>query len=893
MTTSDDERGGNPEGAGPVDPSDAETAPPDAAPIRSITPRTPVRTPDGWLGSPAAIDHGQFEPGTVLNDRYRITSLLGRGGMGEVYRADDLRLAQPVALKFIRAALAHDPARVARLHEEVRIARQVSHPHVCRVYDIGECEGRLFLSMEYVDGEDLAASLRRIGRPPEDRAIEITRQLCAALAAAHERGVVHRDLKPANIMLDGAGRVRVMDFGIATVGGEDPRRAGTPAYMAPEQRDGQPATVRSDLYSLGLVLYELFTGRSAITTPTPPEMLRRNVPSDITPPSEIVRSMHPAIERAIMRCLDRQPDRRPSSALAVSALLPGGDLFGVALFAGETPSPEMVAAAGDLDAAYTARAGALLMATSLALLGLAGWMADRSTVAGQTQMRKPAPVLAEYARQVRGLAGAVGPAPHEAIGFEYDAGALRWYAAHGGPSESWRRIAAGTPPVVRFWYRASQSRIDPQNPVGPATLTDPTASTPGDGIVELDAEARLLRFTERPASLRSSEALRATPDWPAFFKAAGLDMHAFSIAPSRRTPPFFADTVVTWHGSEPTWPTEVLRVDAASLDGRPVSFVVTAPWTDWQPASASVAASVAAMVSAAISVGLVLVAVWLAVTNVLGSRADREGAYRVAVLAFLLQVVRWVLDPSHSSEPATEAFRLYMGLAFGLLFACIVGGAYLGLEPFVRRYWPRALVGWTRLLSGRFRDPVVGRDLLVGTTIGLLGPVIASSYQLVPHALGWPVPAGWLPPLAPAAGLASVLPLVPFNVNWSLVNGLYGMFIMAAMLRAVRSLWIAAPLSVMVFALLGDPTTTIDFGQPRLLALLFLQTLPMAVVLLRYGLLAGVAAALAGNFTSNAVFTFDPGRAYFAGSVVQAGLIIVVGLVGWRLSRGRSAQTGF
>ena len=134
---------------------------------------------------------------------------------------------------------------------------------------------------------------------------------------------------------------------------------------------------------------------------------------------------------------------------------------------------------------------------------------------------------------------------------------------------------------------------------------------------------------------------------------------------------------------------------------------------------------------------------------------------------------------------------------------------------------------------------------------------------------------------------------MPFNVNWSLVNGLYGMFIMAAMLRAVRSLWIAAPLSVMVFALLGDPTTTIDFGQPRLLALLFLQTLPMAVVLLRYGLLAGVAAALAGNFTSNAIFTFDPGRAYFAGSVVQAGLIIVVGLVGWRLSRGRSAQTGF
>ena len=148
----------------------------------------------------------------------------------------------------------------------------------------------------------------------------------------------------------------------------------------------------------------------------------------------------------------------------MSALLPGGDLFGVALFAGETPSPEMVAAAGDSDAAYTARAGVLLMVAFLALLGLAGWMSDLSTVAGQTQMRKPAPVLAEYARQVRGLAGAAGSAPHEAIGFEYDTGALRWYDAHGGPSENWRRIGAGKPPVVRFWYRASQSRIDPQNP---------------------------------------------------------------------------------------------------------------------------------------------------------------------------------------------------------------------------------------------------------------------------------------------------------------------------------------------------------------------------------------------------------------------------------------------
>ena len=879
----DDKRDVDRERAEWIEPTGVETTIPPTQPAHG-----PARTPEGWLGPPAGPEYGHFEAGTVLNQRYRIASILGRGGMGVVYRADDLRLGQPVALKFIQAPLARDPMRLARLHEEVRIARQVSHPNVCRVYDIGECDGRMFLSMEYVDGEDLAASLRRIGRPSEDRAIAIARQLCAALAAAHERGVVHRDLKPANIMLDGAGRVRVMDFGIATVGGGDLSHAGTPAYMAPEQLEGHVATARSDIYSLGLVLYELFTGRSPFASGTLPDVVRRQASGDITPPSEFVRSMHPAIERAILRCLDRQPERRPASALAVSALLPGGDLFGDALFAGETPSPEMVAAAGDVDVSSTARAGAFVVAAFLALLALSGWMFDRSTVAGQTGMRKPAPVLAEYARQVRSLAGAASSATHEAIGFRYDLGALRWYDAHGGPGERWDRIAAGQPPVVRFWYRASEAPLDPQNPAGPATPTDPPPANPGDVIVELDAEARLLHFVETPASTFSTDDARSAPDWAAFFRAAGLDIQAFSIAPAQRTPPSFADTVLAWQGRPTMWPSETVRVDAASLNGRPVSFVVTGPWAAWQPQAARLSAQVAAAVSAVVSVVLVLSAVWLAVTNVRASRADREGAYRVAVFAFVLQLIRWVLE-SHSTEPGTEAARLYMGLAYALLVACIVGGAYLGLEPFVRRYWPRALVGWTRLLTGHFRDPVVGRDLLAGATLGLIGPAIASGFQLVPRSMGWHEPAGWLPLLTPASGLASVLPLMAFNVNWSLINGLYGMFIMAAMRRAVRSLWLAAPLAVLVFALLGDPTTTIDFGQPRVLAVLTLQTAPMALVLLRFGLLAGVASALAGNFVSTAIFTLDPDRAYFAGSVVPAAFLVLLALVGWHLWRGRPA----
>ena len=181
----------------------------------SATPTgTAPRTPGGGRrrssgsatrGGSGVSGMARFLPGDVLAGRYRIVELLGRGGMGEVYRADDLKLGQPVALKFLPRDAAGRRDRLERFHAEVRMARQVSHPNVCRVYDIGEVDGQLFLSMEYVDGEDLASLLRRIGRLPPDKALEIARQICAGLAAAHESGVLHRDLKPANIMLDGRG----------------------------------------------------------------------------------------------------------------------------------------------------------------------------------------------------------------------------------------------------------------------------------------------------------------------------------------------------------------------------------------------------------------------------------------------------------------------------------------------------------------------------------------------------------------------------------------------------------------------------------------------------------------------------------------------------------------
>ena len=327
-----------------TDPEVTRLADPGASPASAARPSArpksgaPSRTgrslaTSSWLSSTDAIDHGRFEPGSLLDDRYRIVGRIGKGGMGEVYRADDLKLGQQVALKFLPESGDHDPARLTQLHTEVRMARQVSHPNVCRVYDAGEYEGHTFLSMEYVDGEDLASLIRRVGRFPEDRAIELARQICAGLAAAHDRGVVHRDLKPANIMLDGSGKIRITDFGLAGAAGEV-LRAGTPAYMAPEQLAGGQVTARSDLYALGLVLYELFTGRRALDAATMAELIAKREQADITLPTDIVRDLDPGIERVIMRCLEPDPARRPASALGVAAALPGGDPLAAALAAG-------------------------------------------------------------------------------------------------------------------------------------------------------------------------------------------------------------------------------------------------------------------------------------------------------------------------------------------------------------------------------------------------------------------------------------------------------------------------------------------------------------------------------------------------------------------------------
>jgi serine/threonine protein kinase/Flp pilus assembly protein TadD len=263
------------------------------------------------------VPSAAFAPGEVLADRYRMIARIGRGGMGDVWRADDLVLQTPVALKLIHSAA---PEGRERILNEVRLARQITHPAVCRVFDVGEAAGGIFYTMELIEGEDLAALIRRVGRLPSNKVADIGRQLCGGLAVAHAQGVLHRDLKPANVLIDNQGQVRITDFGIAitrTDAGRH-RMTGTPAYMAPEQlASGTPLSERTDVYSLGLVLYELLVGQSAFD--------RLDATSEIPRPSTLVPNVSPQLERVVMQALSSDPAGRPSSALAMAASLTDGE----------------------------------------------------------------------------------------------------------------------------------------------------------------------------------------------------------------------------------------------------------------------------------------------------------------------------------------------------------------------------------------------------------------------------------------------------------------------------------------------------------------------------------------------------------------------------------------
>ncbi|MDQ2921168.1 MAG: serine/threonine protein kinase, partial [Acidobacteriota bacterium] len=709
----------------------------DESPTRRLdAPKTP-RTGQNST-SYDSIDDARFVPGAMVAERYRIVGLLGKGGMGEVYRADDLKLSQPVALKFLPEHLLSDGAALARFHREVRIARQVSHQNVCRVYDIGEVDGRHFLSMEFIKGEELSSLLRRIGRLPSDKATEIVRQLCAGLAAAHNRGVLHRDLKPANVMIDENGNVRLTDFGIAGLVDESRSEeiSGTPAYMSPEQLAGRELTIKSDIYSLGLVVYEIFTGKKAFDAPTLPQLLNlRNSDTTPTTPSLLVQNIDPLVERVILRCMEKDPDKRPASALEVAASLPGGDPLAAALAAGETPSPEMVAAApreGFLKPVVAVSLLAFVLVAAAAVLLLS----EKTQLHRRVPLEKSPELLQERARTIVAKLGYTVPFLDSTYGLGSDWEYLR-YAETKNPS--WLgQLSTSQPASIYFWYRQSPGYLIPSTRLAVrASESDPRENVSGMATVIRDPKGRLVEFHAVPPEIDESTGTPPPPNWSVLFEEAGFNQASFTSQPSKWLPPVNSDSRAAWEGTLPNGLQIPIRIEAAAYAGKPVFFKIIGPWNSRgqmrQPESNSLLGKILVFFFVGATLAFVIIGVLLGRRNLRDGSGDRKGGARLAIYIFLALMIAWVFRARHFGGD-DELNLLQLGIYFALLPAVLLWLFYLALEPYVRRWWPHRMVSWSRLLAGDFRDPLIGRDTLIGAVFGMMMMVVLNLWTLTP---GW------------------------------------------------------------------------------------------------------------------------------------------------------------
>jgi serine/threonine protein kinase len=810
--------------------------------------------------SNVSSDEGRFPVGSTLGERYRVLGLLGRGGMGEVYRAVDLKLNQSVALKFLPEATARDPRLLERFHGEVRIARQVSHANVCRVYDLGEIRGSPYISMEYVDGEDLGSLLRRIGRLPGDKAVEIARKLCAGLAAAHAKGVLHRDLKPANVMIDGRGQVLIMDFGLAAIADQVQGaeiRNGTPAYMAPEQLGGREVTARSDIYSLGLVMFEMFTGKRPGQSATP-------LPADIDP----------AVERLIHRCLDPDPARRPPSALAVARALPGGDPLAEALAAGDTPSPEMVAASEDTGA-LSVRAAVVCLAFVVAGLIALLLLSSRTSVLRLTPFPNSQEILARQARDIAARLGYADPPfdSYDAFGYESE---YRDWAERDLKKEDYReQVRLGQPSLIYFEHRESPGFLEVHDPFGQPTQNDPPTNLSGMVTLKLDPQGRLIRFLGVPPNLDDGAA--ASPmDWKKLFDAAGLDLSRWTESASQELPPFSFDERKAWTGTFAHAPDMPMRIEAAAWRGRPVSFELSGPWRrPGQPQAPQVAGlPFAGWASLIVFLFLIVLvgAVWLAVRNFRAGRGDTRGALRLAVYALIFQSVSEIVRLHHVPALA-EFLHITYQFGIGLYVAAGTWVLYIALEPYLRRRWPQSLISWTRLLAGDARDPLVAGHILAGIALGVGFTLALDLSNMVAwQSFGKMFLGGYTTRVLDAGGLVGWL-------LWNMIGPVYlaliTFFTFFLLRLMLRNTWAAAAVCVAV-----DGLANFSAPDPFLSAILGMALIASGLwVMIRFGLLPLALLILLELVGTQAPLTSDPSAWYASKGFIVVALIL--GLAVW------------
>jgi|HubBroStandDraft_4_1064222.scaffolds.fasta_scaffold12015_2 hypothetical protein len=864
--------------------------PPRPPSSRSLSSRPPSSRPSS--SAEYLLNEGRFLPGRLVASRYRIIALLGKGGMGEVYRADDLTLGQAVAMKFLPDEAARDEGLVERFRNEVRMARRVSHPNVCRVYDVGDVDGQVFFTMEYVDGEDLASLLRRIGRLPPDKALDIARHLCAGLAAAHAKGVLHRDLKPANIMLDGRGQVVITDFGLAGVA-DDIRgqevRSGTPAYMAPEQLAGKEVSTRSDIYALGLVLYEVFTGKRAFTEKTAEKtagVLQGHADRTPSRPSSVVKDLDPVVEKVILRCLETEPSARPATALAVAAALPGGDPLAAALAAGETPSPQLVAASGETEGLRPRVAIAILAAILLGLAFTVGYSIHYNAYEKMGLELTPE-VLVQKARETITRLGYEGRPADSAQDIDLDSDLQQAIEKNDKPHPDWNAVLPGRPTLLHLWYRQSPDTLVAANfkdsllTPGIVGEQDPPTVLSGMINVQVDMQGRLIYFQAIPrqklenAAASASAAPAAPYDWNILFTAAGLDMAKFQAATPAWNSLAASDTRMAWTG---TWPgtARPLRVEAALFQGKPVFFSLIGDWTKPDRMVSTEKKSLGDKMSKIVQIVLLLGglsgAALLARKNYRHGRGDRKGALRLA-MAFFLMEMGLFLCRAHFPSFGETIFLSIIAMSTAMFVSLAIWMFYMAVEPWVRRLWPTTIISWSRLLAGGWRDPVVGRDILLGVALGMVWILVFQIHSIpIMHMGGFPAAGSTDALMGGRMALGGWLRQWPQSIQTTLV-----FFLLLLGLRALlRKEWIAAIVFVAIFAVpRGISSSYMAIELPAQILVYAIAV----VIVIRFGLVPLAVAIFTIDMLAGVPFSADLSTWYMTTSIPA--LLSVVAIAGW------------
>jgi hypothetical protein len=650
--------------------------------------------------------------------------------------------------------------------------------------------------------------------------------------------------------------------------------------------------MRSDIYALGLVLYEVFTGKRAFAE-KPAGALHAG--GDRTPsrPSSVVKDLDPIVEKVILRCLETEPAGRPATALAVAAALPGGDPLAAALAAGETPSPQLVAASGETTGLRPRIAVACLL---FVLLGLAvgTYFTIHYSAIEKMHIEQTPEVLAHRAREVLVQLGYPDKPADAAFGFDYDTDFRDSVEKDAKTSPNWDEVMAGRPTTLQFWYRQSPDLLGPDGyrdsflTPGIVSQDDPPATISGMVNLKLDAKGRLIYLQAMPPQKDTTVPPTTPPDWSALFSAAELDPTKLQPAQPEWTSLGMADARAAWTG---VWPgsNRPLRVEAAAWHGKPVFFAMIGDWNKpWRMIAARSADEKKNRASQAISV-LLLTAVLaagalLARRNFRHGRGDREGAFRLAAVMFVLEIALWLCRSHFVLDFQTFGY-LILAISSALLWGGAMWMLYLAIEPWIRRNWPQAIISWSRLISGQLRDPVVGRDILFGVAFGTLWLVI---FQLsnIPLAR-----LGAAPPLSSSAylmggrqALGQWLSQIPNSIFGTLQFFflLLGLKVLVEFLfrlvgrKALHADWIAAVLFVGVFVVMRGLTSThLAVDIPVILIVWGL----LALIVLRFGLVPLAVGAFTVDLLGNIPFTADLSAWYMSSTALA--LLSVVVLAGW------------